>query len=437
MPSIWSARGRGSSGIGPRVSGQRDVPTPQLPAPAPPERQEHRQEGLRVLQGRGRAGIGSCAVAVRPRPAPRRPFDVRQVVPQRQREPGVPRREDPAAFRIDSHRGYFLSVLPPVAPRILDSAPQRRVLALLRDAPRRARAQGIQVDVHHARVERLETPQGTGAVEPSFPEPASAVVLPVGPSRDSLVQALHEPRQVSEAPAQHGDPLRIPHQRLDPRLQLPGPARRIGHQPAPRHLLVRIPQRVLRTILESHVVVVRHDRVAVHPYGEGTGQFKQALLDPALPVRMVAAGERVEAAQPGAAHAARDYVVEPAVLAVDQLIPSDSHGHHSARRKKHNNGKSLRFLWDIGPFVVRIHKFERDSGCILDLAPGGDLVRVARPIQGVCPNPIKGVCPNATIDQGCVSQCNHRHVQFGCPSLAGLGYAMSVSYSRLVLILFI
>ena len=39
VPSIWSSRGRGSSELRVNVSGQRDVPTTQLSAPAPPERQ--------------------------------------------------------------------------------------------------------------------------------------------------------------------------------------------------------------------------------------------------------------------------------------------------------------------------------------------------------------------------------------------------------------
>ena len=192
------------------------------------------------------------------------------------------------------------------------SAPQRRVLALLRD-PSRREAQGVQVDVGPARVERPQALHGLGAVEPALPEAAGAassrldllamasfrrvMYHATGPRARSLAIRSVFPQFTVCVPARFvpregtfRDPRRgaspdsgeaWESARLDPQLQLPGPPRRIGHQPAPRHLLVRIPQRVPRTVLEHDVAVVRHHRVAVHPHGEGAGQGEQPLLDPA------------------------------------------------------------------------------------------------------------------------------------------------------------
>ena len=155
--------------------------------------------------------------------------------------------------------------------------------------------------------------------EASLPDAAGAVVLAVGAPRDRLVQAAHEPGQVTEAVAQDGETLGVVEQRRDGLLELLVVLRWEQAQPAAGDLLVGELEALLGSVVGGGVVVVGHHGVGVDVHGEDLGKFEQPVLDPAAAVGEVAAGDGVLAAQHGASNAARAEVVEAAVFAVDEL----------------------------------------------------------------------------------------------------------------------
>ena len=91
-----------------------------------------------------------------------------------------------------------------------------------------------------------------------------------------------------------------------------------GVEPAPCDIVIGPSRGGEGVEVDDEVEVIAHDGVGVDIDGEGLGEVGDTLLEPRFAVREVGTGEFIDAAQPSAAHAARDEVVAQGVGGVDE-----------------------------------------------------------------------------------------------------------------------
>ena len=159
---------------------------------------------------------------------------------------------------------------------------------------------------------------------------AGAVVLEVGTPRDGLLEVLHEVRHRPEgAPGARQAAGVAVHEFAAFGLEFLGDGaargRRERLEPAPRHLVVGPVAVGERVVAEHQVEVVAEHGVGVDVDGEAGRELAHALDEPGAAVRVVAVVVLVDAAQEGAADAARHEVVVALVDGVDQQMLRGCH----------------------------------------------------------------------------------------------------------------
>ena len=173
-----------------------------------------------------------------------------------------------------------------------------------------SRTDRIQVHVHHAGENGGVVEQALGPEAP-LPEASGAVILPVRPPGDGLLEVAHEPAEGPEPLSQAGKTLGTSGERANPGIQLRVRVRgrTRDHQPSAGHLLVAPAPGGRWVGLDDQVEVVAHDGIGMYRDGEHPGELQDSVLDPVLAMVEAAPGQGVIAAEVGTAHASRHAVV--------------------------------------------------------------------------------------------------------------------------------
>ena len=194
-------------------------------------------------------------------------------------------------------------------------------------------ADRVEVDVRHGGDHGLVGEQRAG-VEALFEEVAGAVVLEVGASRDGLLEMLHEVGHGAEGAPGAGDAAGVVEDEFAAfGLAFVGDGAVLGGR---ERLDPAVGDLDVGPVAVGEGIVAEHEVEVVGEHGVGRRRRRrsrsaQAVDEPGAAVRAVAAGERVDAAQEGAAHAAGDEVVVALVDGIDQQMSGGRHAGHGPR----------------------------------------------------------------------------------------------------------